>query len=304
MRPLAPADMEGLLILALIAEGGSLSAAARVLGVAPSAVSKRIAALEARLDARLLVRSTRRVALAEAGLRLHDSAAQVLQAWRAANRRDDSEHALVRINSPGLFAQVVLTPFAAQYRDLHPGLTLSLSGDDRMIELATGRFDIVIRIARRLTQASALIRKIGADRLITAASPAYLARFGVPERPDALLRHRCLHYLPRTLAEEWCFAVDGAAMAVPVTPAFEAMEDAVLREAAVAGLGLAVMPRCMLAPDLAAGRLVSVLEAAMWSPAREIHAVIVEGRLAPPAVRRVATDLARVLRAAEAAPSR
>lgn len=203
MRALTPADMDGLLILALVAEGGSLSAAARILGVAPSAVSKRIAALEARLDARLLIRTTRRVELADEGLRLHEHAAQVLQAWRAANQRGQAGSARVRINAPGLFLEVVLAPFAARLRERHPEIVLSVSSDDRMIELATGTFDVIIRITRQMTQASALVRRIGDDRLITAASPGDLARFGVPERPDALIRHRCLHYVPRELGDEW-----------------------------------------------------------------------------------------------------
>jgi DNA-binding transcriptional LysR family regulator len=296
MRSLAAGDMDGLLLLALIAERGSFSGAARELGVAPSAVSKRIGALEARLDARLLVRTTRRVALSHDGMRLHPHAVAVLEAWRAANATDDAgKRGVVRINAPGLFAETVLAPFAARYRERHPEIHCVLSSDDRMIELANGAFDVVVRISAGMTQVSALVRMLARDRLVTVASPAYLERLGLPESPGDLLHHRCLHYAPREIADEWRFAIDGRAVTIPTRPVLTAVDDATLRAASLAGLGLSVMPRMFVAADLDAGRLISVLEAEMWAPERTVHAVIVEGRLAAAHVRRFVDALARTM---------
>lgn len=293
MRSLAAGDMDGLLILALIAEKGSLSAAARELGVAPSAVSKRIAALEARLDARLLVRTTRRLALSNDGLRLHAHAAAVLGAWRSANAGETNGGGVVRINAPGLFSEVVLAPFLTAYHERQPDILASVSCDDRMIELASGAFDVIIWISRQMTQASALVRPLARDRLVVVAAPAYLARFDVPQSPADLSAHRCMRYLPRDAQEEWRFLVDGRAVSVPVTPVLTATDDSSLRAAAAEGLGLAIMPRMFVKREVAAGQLVSVLEDTLYSPERTIRAVVVEGRLAPTRVRRLIAALAR-----------
>lgn len=296
MRSLAASDMDGLLLLALIAERGSFSGASRELGVAPSAVSKRISALEARLGARLLVRTTRQVALSNEGLRLQPHAVTVLEAWRAINTTDDAgKRAVLRINAPGLFAETVLAPFAARYRERHPEIHCVLSSDDRMIELANGAFDIVVRISTAITQQSAIVRMLDRDRLVTVASPAYLQQLGMPASPGDLLHHRCLHYAPREIADEWCFTIGGRAVTIPTKPVLTAIDDATLRAASLAGLGLSVMPRMFVAADLDAGRLVSVLEADMWSPERTVHAIIIEGRMAPPHVRRFVDALARAM---------
>ena len=111
-----------------------------------------------------------------------------------------------------------------------------------------------------------------------------------------LASHQCMRYTPREAADEWRFSVGGRPVSIPVQPVFAAAEDAALRAAALAGMGLAIMPRMFLEPDLAAGRLVSVLDAEMWSSQRIVHAVIVEGRMAPPQVGKFVDALTRWLR--------
>lgn len=293
MRQITAGDMEALLILALVAERGSFSAAAKELAVAPSAVSKRIAALEARLGTRLLLRTTRRVTLSNDGLKLQGYAQSALDAWRGANHAGNAHGGQVRINAPGLFAEVALAPLLVHYLQRQPDVLCTVSSDDRMIELANGAFDIIIRISREMRQASAIVRSLARDRLVTVASPAYLSKVGTPQRPADLAYHRCMRYTPRKAVDEWRFNVGGRPVSVPVQPVFAAAEDAMLRAAALAGMGLTVMPRMFVEPDLAAGRLVSVLEQAMWAPERTVHAVMVEGRLAPPRVRQFVDALAR-----------
>jgi DNA-binding transcriptional LysR family regulator len=296
MTAVAAGDMDGLLVLALVAERGSFSAAARELGVAPSAVSKRIATLEARLDARLFLRTTRRVTLSQEGAKIHAHAESVLGAWRALNHTGAEKGGSVRINAPGLFVETVLVPFLATYRARRPDVWCVASSEDAMIELASDAFDVVIRVSREITRASAVVRRVGRDRLVTVASPAYLEQFGTPRRPADLAMHRALRYTPRKASDEWRFSIEGRPVSTRVPSVFEADEDAALRAAALAGMGLGVMPRMFVAPDLAAGRLVSVLEAEMWAPDRHVHAILVEGRMAPSRVRELIEALALYMR--------
>lgn len=297
MRGLAATDVDGLLVLGLVAERGSFSAAARELGLAPSAVSKRIAALEARLGARLCLRTTRIMTLSRAGLSLLPSATRVLEAWRSANGDVRAQSTSIRINAPGLFVERVLMKVLAAHAQSWPELVCSISCDDRMIELSNGSFDVVVRIAPRITQTSAVVRPIGRDRLVTVASPDYLARHGVPTVATELAGHRALRYAPREAVEEWRYVVDGQPVSVPIRPALVAGEDKVIRGAALEGLGLAVIPHMFVADEIVAGRLVSVLEGQLWRPQRTIHAVILEGRLAPPHVKRFVGTIAQASRA-------
>ena len=296
MQPFALDDVGTLALFAKVVEHRSFSSAARDLGLAKSAVSKRIAALEKKLGVRLLVRSTRSVVLSDAGLHVHEHAARLLEATRDAAQAlaptESGERGLVRINAPGLFAQRVLAPLLARYLVEHPQVDVELHSDDAMIELTSGRYDLVIRIARELPEQRLVARSLGHDRLVLVASPSYLARAGTPSEPADLVHHSGLHYAHRSVGVEWRFDSAGTPISVPVRSRFTAGDDASLREAAVAGLGLAVMPRCFVARELEANTLSLVLDGRLWQAARTVHAVLPEGRLAPSRVRKLAAFLA------------
>lgn len=295
MHPFALEDVGSLALFAKVVETRSFSAAARELGLAKSAVSKRIAVLEKKLGLRLLVRSTRQVTLSEAGQRVHAHCVQLLEGVRgvaaALDDTDAGERGRIRINAPGLFAQRVLAPLLGDYLEAQPQVEVELTSDDAMVDLTAGRYDLLVRISRDLPEQGVVARVLGQDRLVMVASPAYLERAGWPESPEAMAAHRGLHYAHRSSGVEWRFKGVRGPLAVAVSSRFTAGDDASLREAAAAGMGFAIMPRCFVAAELDAGALVSVLEDALWQPERAIHAVIPEGRLAPPRVRRLAAFL-------------
>jgi DNA-binding transcriptional LysR family regulator len=256
-------DLPSMALFARVVQLRSFSEAARQSGLAKSAVSKRVAGLEARLGVRLLVRTTRNLALTDDGLRFYEHCAAMLAAARAAEESvSDAGQAVrgpVRITSGVAFAQMYLGRAIALFLRDHPDVTVHVSIDDRMVDLVEGGFDLAIRIARRLTGA-VVARRLAADRMVVCAAPSYLARAGTPRDPGELIQHNCLHYALVPTAQEWQFKRGGATYSVPTRGNFVAGNGTLLREAALAGLGLAAVPRFMVGAELAAGRLVPVLE--------------------------------------------
>jgi len=240
----------------------SFSAAGRAAGIAKSAVSKRIAALEERLGVRLLIRTTRKLSLTAEGLLYYEHcAALVASATSAAEAVAGSSQVArgtLRINAPVTFTQLYLSRAIAAFLARHPDLEVALTLDDRLVDVVEGGFDVVVRIAR-LAESSLVARRLTTARLVIAASPAYLAGRGRPERPEELVNHNCLRYALIPADREWRFGRRGARYKVPVRGNLVVNDGAALREAVRAGLGLAILPDFMIARELADGRLVTVL---------------------------------------------
>lgn len=243
----------------------SFTAAASQSGIAKSAVSTRIRELEERLGVQLLRRTTRKLALTEEGVRFYEHCARVLESAEAAEvaiaGAGDAVRGTIRVGAPVTFSQMHLAAACADFLALHPEVALELTSEDRMSDVVEGGFDLIVRIGR-IESGSFVARKLASDRLIVCAAPSYLARRGRPESPEDLVHHDCLHYAHVPLRGEWRFRGKSGAYAVPITPRFSASDGTVLREAAIAGLGLAVLPSFMVAPDLARGALELVLEGA------------------------------------------
>ena len=256
-------DLPSMALFARVVQLRSFSAAARQAGVAKSAVSKRVAALEARLGVRLLVRTTRNLSLTADGLRFYEHCAALLGAAEAAEDavRESSRapRGPVRINAATAFSELYLASAIAAFLREYPEVTIHLTADNRFVDLAEGGFDLVIRIATRL-QGAFVARRLAGVRPVVVGAPGYLARAGTPQTPDELIHHNCLHYALVPLQDEWRFRIGGKGVAVPTRGNFVATDGSVLREAAIAGLGLAVTPRFQVAAELASGRLVSVLD--------------------------------------------
>ncbi|WP_373047358.1 LysR family transcriptional regulator [Vulgatibacter sp.] len=258
-------DLELLPSMALFArvvQLQSFSAAARQSGIAKSGVSKRITQLEKRLGVQLLRRSTRKLALTAEGLRFYEHCARVLEeasAAQAAVATATSEaRGVLRVSAPVTFSQMYLAAAVAEFLDEYPEVEVHLTTDDRLTDMVEGRFDVVVRVGR-LADSSAIARRLAADRLVVCASPDYLERAGVPETPEALVGHNCLHYANVPLSGEWRFRSPERSYSVPARGNFVATDGTVLRRAALAGLGLAVVPYFMVASDVEAGRLRLVL---------------------------------------------
>jgi DNA-binding transcriptional LysR family regulator len=276
-------DVLSLLVFARVVEAKSFTAGAASLGLSKSVASSRISQLEERIGTRLLLRTTRKLSLTADGLALYEQAA------RMARAADDAAllaagtpaepRGILRVNAPISFAELYLAEPIAKYLETHPRVRVELLLSDRFEDLVAERVDLAIRISAKLKDSTLVGRKLAEDRTVVCASPEYLARRGTPEAPADLIHHDCLRYSLLDAVDEWRFKSEGKSYSVPVMSRFEAGSGNLLRSAALAAMGLVVLPSFMLAADLAAGRLVQVLSAfsfvrlsvsAVYAPARVV----------------------------------
>jgi DNA-binding transcriptional LysR family regulator len=260
----SPDDVMAMMYFARVVEQRSFTAAAAKLGVSKSVVSARIAAFERRLRTPLLHRTTRKLSLTREGMALYERCARVAaaadEAAAAADRAGDAPHGLLRVDAPTVFAQEQLAAPVAAFLAAHPQVRIALTMRDRMIDLVEEGIDVAVRITMKLAGAGLVARKLGADRTVLCASPAYLTRKGTPRSPEDLVHHDCLLYTLLKSSDEWRFRDGKRTFSVDIEARFAAASGAVLRSAALAGMGLTVLPRFMIAADLAAGRLRPVID--------------------------------------------
>jgi len=285
-----PDEILAMVTFARVVEAKSFTAAAAKLGVSKAAVSMRVAGLEDTLKVVLLHRTTRRLTLTPEGAALYEHCARVAsaadEAALAVAGAGDEPRGVLRVNAPIAFAEDYLASPMAAYLERYPGVRIDLTLGDRTIDLVEEGIDVAIRITMKLKGAGLVARKLARDRMVLCAAPSYLARRGKPESPSDLLQHDCLVYSLLRSGDEWRFREPGTkeAFAIPVEARFAAASGAVIRHAAVAGMGLAVLPRFMVAADLAAGRLCVALDS-LHAPPLGIYAVYPESRRAPSKVR-------------------
>lgn len=245
----------------LIADAGSLSGAAGRLGVSRSVVSERLAALEADLGVHLVTRSTRGLSLTPAGERFLEHARGLLQAMEAARdavaESDGSLTGRLRVAVPSALAVDWLTPLFARFLERHPHIVMEVAASDRTIDIVQEGFDLAIRSAR-LPDSDLVARRLTTGRRLVVCSPAYAEGQGLPSNVAALADHASLVYRNRRVSQEWGFQGARGLRTARVSGRFEADDGAVLRSAAIEGLGLALLPSFMVARDLLAGKLLPV----------------------------------------------
>lgn len=264
-------------------ETGSFSDAARLLGASPSAVSKSVARLEARLGVRLIQRSTRTLALTAEGALYFERVAPLVQALADAEqalRTPDDVSGLLRVAAPSDLGRTVFAGWAERFALAHPRLKLELGIADRQVDLIREGYDVAIRVGALLDN-RLTARRLTTLQPVLVAAPAYLARRGQPATQADLAQHACLRYLTPAGPFPWTWA-DGSSL-VPDGP-FDTNDGVVLRQAALAGAGIAQLARIAVADDLAAGRLDIVLPR-LPMPGLEVHALHAYGRQAPQRVR-------------------
>lgn len=261
--PALPDDVSALVIFARIVGAKSFTAAAAQLGMSKTAVSARLSQLEERSGTRLLQRTTRRLSLTSDGLALYEHAAKLAaEADRAAAAWEAGAtvpRGVVRLSVPVSFAQLQLTRPVNTYLERYPLVRVDFMVTDRLVDLVAEGVDVALRLSAGLPASSLVGRKLADGRTVVCASPEYLARKGTPERPADLLQHDCLHYSGISISDEWRFLEGGKSFGVPVNPRFEASSGLVILEAALAGMGIAVLPSFSVAEHLASGRLRQVL---------------------------------------------
>ena len=263
---------EDLRVFEAVVSAGGFAAGADRLGVAKSAVSRRIRELEDRLGARLFDRTTRRVQLTETGRGFHERAVELLagldEAEEAASSTSGVIRGSIRIAAPVSFTTHCLAPAMGRFLERHPAVTLSIDTDDRMVDLVRDGFDLAIRIAD-LPDSSLVARRLVTIRHACVASPELLERLGTPQTPEDLSRFPGVVYSNREDSSYWRFADD----AVPtVTSRLAFTNGEAVREAAIAGLGVAMLPTFIVHDAVRRGALSIVLASHMRRPIA-MHAI-------------------------------
>lgn len=246
-----------------VAGTGSFRAAAESLGVSPSAVSKAIADLEDRLGARLIARTTRSLALTEAGTAYHASVSTALatleEGAEIVNAVTAAPRGVLRLAIPVTFGHMYIAPLLPRFAATYPEVRLDVTASDAFVDIVGEGFDLAVRGADVLPDSSLVARKIMETPTVVCASPGYVAANGAPGHPDELSEHACLVATATPSIAEWVFDIDGAAHAVAVRGPLRSTSLIVAREAALAGLGIARVPYHFAAPEIDAGELVRLL---------------------------------------------
>ncbi|MER8386960.1 LysR family transcriptional regulator [Mesorhizobium sp. M0166] len=272
-----------------VVEAGSFSAAARALRMTPSAVSKLIARLEARLGARLVSRSTRKLQLTPEGAAFFDSGVRILADMAAAEREAAAGAAprgRLRINSYVPFGQHRLIPLLPRFLERYPEISVDLVLTDDVIDLMEERADVAIR-AGPLGESRLVARKLGQSRVVVVAAPSYLEARGTPKEPADLDRHNRMGFRFVRHLEGWPF-IDAAGKPITLSIIGNTLvsDGEAMRLMALSGVGIARLARWHVEADIAAGRLLPLLEE--FNPGDEelTHAVYVgQGKHLPARVR-------------------
>ncbi len=252
-----------LAIFSAIVQAGSISKAALQLGCGKSVVSRQLAKLEADLGARLIQRSTRRLMLTEIGELVLTQAQQIDRALDNIEQLSGQYRKEVigrlRVTCPRPLGQKLLVPLLVEFTQRHPKVDVSLTVEDRMVDLIADNIDVAIRVAH-MEDSSLVARKLTDTSRTIVATPAYLARRGAPKTPQDLVQHDCLVYTSGGRSfNEWGFVHDGVASSVQVSGKVEINDGLALVAAARAGGGVLVIDSLLVADALASGELVRVL---------------------------------------------
>lgn len=289
--------------LSVLAQQGSYTAAAARLGVSKAAMSQRIAELERAAKVTLVQRTTRSLRLTEAGQRLVDetraSFDQIEQSFAQVRDLAAQPSGLVRVTAPVALARQQLVPLLADFLKDFPEVRLELDMSDRLSALATEGYDLAIRHTVRPPDTHVAWTLCGTQSVLV-ASRAYLRRRGEPQTPTDLQAHNCLHYPRSHETPAWTFEAQTPQgspdrITVPVTGNFAANNSEALREAALTGAGIALMPDFSAQAALRQGKLVSVLP--NWKPVGAFAESIYAIRPYSPHVPRAVAALVAHLRA-------
>jgi DNA-binding transcriptional LysR family regulator len=287
-------DLAGIEAFVAVVERGSFTAAAKALQTAKSSVSEAVRALEERMGARLLGRTTRSVAPTEAGAAFYRSCRRLLDELQLARTEAQARHkspaGTLRVAAPDGFASRFIIPGLPAFRAAHPAIDIELIEGAEPAKLVDERLDLAIRIVAR-PEPSLVVRRIATSRVVIVGAPAYLAAVGTPQKPQDILRHRLIGFSPLDWRDTWRLGKE----TVRVKPKLLTNSSESMRAAALAGLGLAAVPEWLVADAIVAGHLATVLDA--YPPtAGGIYAVYPTNRLLTPRIRAFVDHLARDLR--------
>ena len=274
-------------IFAAVMRAGSFSAAGRTLGLTPSAVARSIDRIEARLGVRLLLRSTRALTPTAEGQ------AYLLTARRILADLDDAERQLadqgaprgrLRISAALSHGRLRIVPLLGAFTALYPHILIDIALSDGIVDIAAGQADVAVRFGA-LADSVLTARKLGESGRVIVAAPDYLVRHGTPTVPEDLHAHNCLNFNFRRAEPVWPFRRNGEDIVLSVRGSIEANNGETLGQLAAAGVGVARVGAFSVVDDVAAGRLVPILEDFNPGDVELIHAVFVGGSQTPARVR-------------------
>lgn len=254
--------LEAMNALVKVIASGSYAEAARRLGLTRSAVSKAVMELEETLGARLLDRTTRRVTPTEAGLAYYERClailAQVEETEAQISRLHDEPKGTLKVNAPMSFGTLYLGDAVADFMIRYGDLKVELILTDRFIDPLEEGADVTVRIGTP-ADSSLIARRITPARMVLIASPGYIEKYGAPQTPADLAGHRCLSYGHTTSLQRWHLTENGEPISVSIGSCMSSNNGDALRDAAVKGIGIAMLPTFIVGKDIAAGRLKIVL---------------------------------------------
>jgi DNA-binding transcriptional LysR family regulator len=279
--------VQSMKVFVRVAQRSSFAAAARDLRLSPGAVTKHIAALEARLGARLLERTTRKVAATEAGHLYLERCLECLQALEDADASVTAlakdRRGVLRVTAPVDFTSNLMPEVLAGFMEAHPGIVVDLRPSNRTMDLVEEGIDVAVRVARSL-DGPYVARPLAVSRLALWGAPAYFRKHGRPRVPDDLASHRCLIFAEPRPFDEMVFERDGRQKRIKLSAAMMSSSGEALRLAAHRGLGLMPCPSFMARGDFEAGLIEPVL--LDWSlGAFGVYAVYPHRRFLSPKVR-------------------
>ncbi|WP_026960209.1 LysR family transcriptional regulator [Aliagarivorans taiwanensis] len=253
---------DDLLLFSQVIELGSFSKVAEENSLTNSVVSKRISRLEQAAGATLLYRTTRKLALTEAGRTLLQSANNVKLATQEAQQAvagmGESLTGHIKMSVPTISGELLLADAVTEFCNRYPGLSVDMSLNNRFVDLVEEGFDLVIRTGH-LEDSSLIARHILDSRWVVCASPAYLRQHGHPQRPHALSEHNCLQYAYHTSgARDWEFVGSEGNYVVRINGNYCSDNATALRKAVLGGHGIAYLPRCLIYQDLCSGALLEL----------------------------------------------
>jgi DNA-binding transcriptional LysR family regulator len=281
-----------------VASAGSFSAAGRILGLTPSAVSRTIDRIEARLGVRLLLRSTRALALTAEGQAYLQAARRILADLDDAEQQIADQGAprgRLRVSAAISHGRLCIVPLLGEFTARYPHILIDIALNDTVVDVAAGQADVAIRFGP-LADSTLTARKLGESGRVIVAAPDYLARHGTPLVPEDLHAHNCLNFNFRRAEPVWPFRRNGQDFALSVTGGIEANNGETLGQLAAIGVGIARVGRFSVASDIADGRLVPILDDFNPGDTEYIHAVFVGGAGMPARVRAFVDFLAERLR--------
>ena len=278
-------DFTDMDIFARVVTAGSMSAAGREMGLSPAVVSKRLRRLEDRLGTRLLQRTTRQIALTEAGQGFYERVVAILASIEEAEafvtRRSALARGTLKVTAPTSFGRLHIAPLLGSFLQQNPDLSVNLMLSDDLVDIVGEGFDLAIRIAD-LSDSSLVARRLAPTHRVLCAAPGYLDLHGEPISVDDLQNHVCL---ATTAQDPWRLEGPEGPIVVHTSGPLRTNSNEVVRESVLAGMGIALRSTWDVGPELSEGRLRVVLPAYHASPNVGVYAIYPTRRFLPAKVR-------------------